>query len=189
MNGQSDRLLFRVGFFAALVMSFVCLAFCVFYLVTYQQGTSVLLARMIEASKAPELSETQQWALQLTSAGNVYTSKVMLQSCGIVAGIAFGFLGFCLFLMGIEGQIDATIEQAGAAKIDVTRLAPGAFILLMATILIGLCSTLRIPVKLDTQSTPQVEHSRAHPGADDDGPANLDTSEPGAADNGQSNAQ
>lgn len=139
MTDKPDRLLLRIGFFAALVMSFACLTFCIFYLVIYQQDTSALVARTIEASKTPQLSETQQWALQLTSAAHMFTSKVMLQSCGIVAGISFGFLGFCLFLMGIDGQIDANIEQTGGAKINVTRLAPGAFILLLSTILIGLC--------------------------------------------------
>lgn len=147
-----------------------------------------MVANAIDALKTPQLSDTQQAALQLTSEAHMFTSKVMLQSCGIVAGIAFGFLGFCLFLMGIEGQIDATVEQPAGTKINVTRLAPGAFILMLATILIGLCSTARIPVKLDTHSTPRAEKGHARPPVADRTPPDIDTSEPGAASNGQGNA-
>jgi hypothetical protein len=112
----------------------------------------------------------------------MFTSKVMLQSCGIVAGIAFGFLGFCLFLMWIEGQIDAELTNSDGIRLNVTRLAPGAFILMLATILIGVCGTTRIPVSLDTRSTPVLESS-TKPLTREDRPPALDSAEPGSETN------
>lgn len=35
MSAGNDRLLLRFGFFAALLMSFVCLTFCIVYLILY----------------------------------------------------------------------------------------------------------------------------------------------------------
>jgi hypothetical protein len=38
--------------------------------------------------------------------------KFILQSCGIIAGVAFGFLGFALFLLGVKGDMDAAFDDS-----------------------------------------------------------------------------
>lgn len=38
--------------------------------------------------------------------------KFVLQSCGIISGVAFGFLGFALFLLGVKGDMDASFADS-----------------------------------------------------------------------------
>jgi hypothetical protein len=72
--------------------------------------------------------------------------KFILQSCGIICGAAFGFLGFALFLLGAKGDMDAAFQDS-QHKVQLERMAPGSFVIFIAAILIGVCSIH--PVKLE----------------------------------------
>jgi hypothetical protein len=74
-------------------------------------------------------------------------SRVSLHACGVLAGIAFLFLGFGLFLMGIQGTTEVAID-ANATKFSATQLAPGAFLAVCGAILIGLCATHSIEFEI-----------------------------------------
>jgi hypothetical protein len=78
--------------------------------------------------------------------------KFILQSCGIIAGVAFGFLGFALFLLGAKGDMDAAFEDS-QHKVQLSRMAPGSFVLFIAAILIGLCSTKSVTLDLPQEET------------------------------------
>jgi hypothetical protein len=78
--------------------------------------------------------------------------KFILQSCGIVSGVALGFLGFALFLLGAKGDMDAAFDDS-QHKVQLSRMAPGSFVLLIAAILIGLCSTKSVTLDLPTVET------------------------------------
>jgi hypothetical protein len=69
--------------------------------------------------------------------------KFILQSCGIICGAAFGFLGFALFLIGVKGDMDASYDDS-QHKVQLSRMAPGTFVILMASILVALCSTTKV---------------------------------------------
>lgn len=74
--------------------------------------------------------------------------KFILQSCGVMAGAAFGFLGFALFLLGVKGDMDAAYHDAHH-KVQLTRMAPGTFVILMASVLVGFCSTAKVELDFD----------------------------------------
>jgi hypothetical protein len=172
-----DQLLLRVGFFTGLFFAFLCLAFCVWYLVGYQAEAGSMVKLVSESAKDPSLSEQQLWLLQNGLTVHMFTSRVLLQSCGVVAGIAFGFLGFSLFLLGLEGQTDVAVEDPRGLKVNIAKLAPGALILLVAAVLVGVCSTTRIPVSFDTQSRPGTNGASLN--AQSEQIPHFDTQEPG----------
>jgi hypothetical protein len=74
--------------------------------------------------------------------------KFILQSCGIIAGVAFGFLGFALFLLGAKGDIDASVSNS-LHKVQLSRMAPGSLVILIAAVLIGVCSVSKVELSLD----------------------------------------
>lgn len=78
--------------------------------------------------------------------------KFILQSCGIMCGAAFGFLGFALFLLGAKGEMDANFDDS-LHKVQITRMAPGAFVILIAAILIGLCAVKRVDIEFPGTTT------------------------------------
>ena len=69
--------------------------------------------------------------------------KFILQSCWIISGVAFGFLGFALFLLGVKGDMDASFADS-AHKVQLSRMAPGSFVILIAAILVGICSINKV---------------------------------------------
>jgi len=78
--------------------------------------------------------------------------KFILQSCGIISGVAFGFLGFGLFLLGAKGDMDAAFDDS-QHKVQLSRMAPGSFVILIAAILIGICSTKKVELSFDPVKT------------------------------------
>ena len=80
--------------------------------------------------------------------------KFILQSCGIISSVAFGFLGFSLFLLGIKGDMDANLD-ATTHKLSLVRLAPGSFIMFCAMVLIGVCSNTKVQLQFGPVKTMQ----------------------------------
>jgi hypothetical protein len=81
--------------------------------------------------------------LHVAISAKLAIAKFSLLSCGVVAGLAFGFLGFALFLIGVRGDMDVKANNASAG-IQIARIAPGAFVMLCAALLIGLAVTHNI---------------------------------------------
>jgi len=78
--------------------------------------------------------------------------RISMLSTGIIVGIAFGFLGFALFVMGITGAVKASAEAQGA-RVLLENAAPGLIVLVVAAILIGVCVVQ--PVVIEFTPTPQ----------------------------------
>lgn len=89
--------------------------------------------------------------------------KFILQSCGIIAGVAFGFLGFALFLLGAKGDMDAAFDDS-QHKVQLSRMAPGSFVILIAAVLIGLCAVTKVELKFPGGSTQTVTTSTTSTG-------------------------
>jgi hypothetical protein len=91
----------NLGFIFALIIAAICFAFSARYLDTYLSITSNSVDTIIQVTTG------QPVAMQLALGARLAVAKYSLSSCGVVAGLAFGFLGFALFLLGIKGTMDA----------------------------------------------------------------------------------
>lgn len=126
----SQRLL-NVGFATGILLAIFCLGIASWYLISYLRfGTGALGGT--GSSAAPDPASLM---------ANMYMARVLLQSCGLAVGMAFGFLGFSLFLLGVGGTMDASASAPGGLGIQVARISPGAFVMLCSAILVGLCAT------------------------------------------------
>jgi hypothetical protein len=74
--------------------------------------------------------------LSITS--RMYMGTLAYKSCGLFVGMAFGFLGFALFLFGIR-DLMAVKGTYGKASLDIAKMSPGAFVILCASIIIAIC--------------------------------------------------
>jgi hypothetical protein len=126
-----------IGFGAALVLASLCLLMSAWYLFRFLSATNTGIAALLEN---PSALSTDQTVLQLAINSRVVMTRFALLSCGVFVGMAFGFLGFALFLMGIKGEMDVS-AQAESFTIKIARMSPGVFVLLCAAILIGVCAT------------------------------------------------
>jgi len=138
----------RYGFYAGLVLATLCFAFTVIYISLYSFTTTKTFdqhhGEYVDAKSHPNLNSV----LLARTAQN----KTLLQSCGIVAGIAFGFLGFSLFLLGIEGTSDVAGKMEDYT-VTLNKVAPGSLILIAAIVLIAVSATHRIELDFSPDST------------------------------------
>ena len=77
--------------------------------------------------------------------------RMLLLSTAIFVAMSFGFLGFALFLIQAEGDVDGEAE-IGDYKMKFARLSPGLFVILCATAIIIVASTHEIRF---TKESPQ----------------------------------
>jgi hypothetical protein len=164
--------LLNLGFCVALILAGACLVLSALYLNNFLNSTNQGVQALI--SNAPTLSpESFYTAIN----ARLYMARIALLSCGVFIGMSFGFLGFALFLMGIKGEMDvAGRYEKYSAKL--ARLSPGVFVILCATILIGICISYDISFSFyskaaqtqpntDTKQKPLPDHSET-----------IDTSQP-----------
>jgi hypothetical protein len=130
--------LFSLGFKAALLFALVSLLAAIVYMFVYLNA----VYRLVAPDTAPQIL-----------ALGVSMFKMVLLSCGVFVGLAFGFLGFCLFLIGIrdEMSVEGSHEQA---VVKFARISPGVFVIVCATVLIGLCCTHNIETDSEFTSRP-----------------------------------
>ncbi|HEX8365697.1 MAG TPA: hypothetical protein VF603_10500 [Allosphingosinicella sp.] len=128
---QFSPTVINAGFITGLVLAILCLLIAGWYLIAYRQFAS-------EALENPPQRE------QLVV--HIYLARALLQSCGLATGMAFGFLGFSLFLIGVGGNMDAS-GSSGNVGVQVARISPGAFVMLCSAILVGICATSAIPAE------------------------------------------
>ena len=69
--------------------------------------------------------------------------RMCLLSTGIFVAMSFGFLGFALFLIQAKGEVEGKFEYSNFS-INISRMSPGLFVILCATVIIIVCETFRI---------------------------------------------
>jgi hypothetical protein len=142
-NGMPRRLL-NAGFIVGLIISFICLLACFAYLFRFLAQSGGNLETLLEQNR-----QTPPHTLIFAINGKMIGARLALLSCGISAGLAFGFLGFSLFLLGIQGNVNATVSGKDLAQAEFANLSPGLFVLLCSTALIGVCVTRSMPFTFD----------------------------------------
>jgi len=128
------------GFVKGVVLAVACLALSAWYLIAFERQTTAIVSNVLAG--AHDVSSPQE--ITITELGlnvHAYVARILLLSCGIFVGMAFGFLGFSLFLMGVQGDIAASARGPNEMSFSVARLSPGIFAILCAAILVGICAT------------------------------------------------
>lgn len=141
--------LIRYSVFAALGCAGVCMIFTILYVFSYSLDSTLSFERHFDSYLASANSGNLSTVLGLHMAQN----RMFLQSCGMVAGIFFAFLGLALFLVGIQGTTDATGEIRDYST-NVRRLAPGGIILLASMIFVGVSAMHPIDLQLSPTGIP-----------------------------------
>jgi hypothetical protein len=124
--------LIRYSVFAALGCAGVCMVFTILYIFSYSLDSTLSFERHFDSYLTSGNTGNLSTVLGLHMAQN----RMFLQSGGMVAGIFFAFLGLALFLVGIQGTVDATGNIRDYST-SVRRLAPGGIILLASMIFVG----------------------------------------------------
>jgi hypothetical protein len=135
-NRKLSAKLIRRGYYAGLIAFFICLLFSLMAILLFLYSTYFWIDTL---SASKEIIGN----VELLNA-RLVMARIALQSCGLLAGLSFGFLGFSLFLIGIDGESDVSGEHSNY-KITLSRVSPGIIVLLAATILIGVCATRETP--------------------------------------------
>lgn len=98
-----SRKLLSVGFVFALVLSVLCLGLSVYYLFQYLNSANTGITQVLDKVAAQQIKlETGQ--LEVLINGRLVMARLGLLSCGVLSGVAFGFLGVALFLLGIVSR-------------------------------------------------------------------------------------
>ena len=106
----------------------------------WMAGDSMLLAGiylftfLFESNDLPP-NQNQLDVLQMHLVAVTTHNRMLLQSTAVFVGMAFGFLGFALFLIGAKGSSDVK-AKLGDRQISLTNLAPGLVVILCATTII-----------------------------------------------------
>lgn len=129
----------RYGFYAGLALAVLCLLFTATYISLYSYRTTETFEQHHDGYLAAANGDNLKAVLLARTAQN----KALLQSCGIVAGISFGFLGFSLFLLGIEGSTDVG-GKFEHYSVEMKKVAPGSLILIAAIALVAISALHRI---------------------------------------------
>jgi hypothetical protein len=134
------------GFVCGLILASICLVAACAYLFLFEFDADAIVksAAMGKVAPQPMLLDQVQLALEV----HLYDAHILLLSCGIFVGLAFGFIGFSLFLVGAQGNVDANVNAPNNLSLSVARLSPGLFTILCASILVGLCATPDLGVTL-----------------------------------------
>ena len=124
--------LIRYSVLVALGCAALCMVFTILYIFSYSLDSTLSFERHFD-SYASGNTANLPTVLGLHMAQN----RMFQQSCGMVAGIFFAFVGLALFFMGIQGTLDENgqvKDYAGSVK----RLVPGGVILLASMIFVGI---------------------------------------------------
>ncbi len=143
LPAQTRDPLIRYSVFAALGCAGVCMIFTILYVFSYSLDSTLSFERHFDSYLASGNASNLSTVLGLHMAQN----RMFLQSCGMVAGIFFAFLGLALFLVGIQGSIDATGKVTDYSN-SMKRLAPGGIILLASMIFVGVSAMHPIELKI-----------------------------------------
>lgn len=177
----------NTGFVAGLILSFVCFLGSAYYLHQFQLETSKSVTTALQFAERGNSPNVDTALVQFSLSTHIFVAQILLRSCGIFAGLAFGFLGFSLFLIGVQGSIDADASAGDKLKISLLRISPGALVMVAATFLIGICAVSTVPGNISqtaTTSSPSGVTSGREPAAQEqvEEPTAMDMRDPEALD-------
>jgi hypothetical protein len=138
-TGFSQTIL-NIGFGVALVLAAACLALGAVYLYMFLKSTNAGIDQLL-TNTANQVSNE---VLYIAINARLVMARVALLSCGVFVGMSFGFLGFALFLLGIKEEMNVDAGSEGYS-VKIARMSPGVFVILCATILIGVCISRQTP--------------------------------------------
>ncbi len=141
----SQRIL-NIGFLGALVLAAIAFLAAGAYLLKFAGSTQEVVTQMMSAGQTGSIDRGNIELLQNGLTIHAYLARVLLVSCGMFVALAFGFLGFALFLVGATGQSDAAASGQGY-QVTLTNLAPGSIAIIGAVVLAGICVTRYMPVE------------------------------------------
>lgn len=155
----STRIL-NSGFIVGLILAGICLLMSGYYMIKFQSLTSSAVNDVISHTMSVkngridiDTAKEQYAMIRLALSIHMYIARVLLLSCGIFTGLAFGFLGFSLFLIGVKGNVDVDLNAQDRYKMQVARLSPGLFVILCSAVLIILCATRSLPVSFSNNKS------------------------------------
>jgi len=174
----ADRLTRRtltVLFFVMLLMGFVCLSGAALYLYRFQSQLSDIPSTIAQAHTASgsvtkSLPEQEVAALAVS-----YERRIELLSTGVFVGLAFGFLGFALVVIGVRGDISAEGTQ-GPISLKLAHLSPGVLVIIAATALVAVCTTRSLPLGMNSgggPSLPRIDLPPVLTPASEEAPGNV----------------
>jgi hypothetical protein len=154
-----SRRILDIGFLAAIALAAIAFCFAGVYLLRFADSTQAVVAQALAAGSTPEqagkaLSSVNVELIQNSLGVHAYVARVLLVSCGMFVSLAFGFLGFALFLVGASGQSDLAAEGKDLGKLSLTNLAPGTVAIVAATLLAAICVTRPLPVAISLGGKP-----------------------------------
>jgi hypothetical protein len=130
-SASSRDPLIRYSVFAALGCAALCMVFIILYIFSYSLDSTLSFERHFDSYASGNTAN-----LPTVLGFHIAQNRMFQQSCGMVAGLFFAFVGLALFLVGIQGTLDANgqvRDYAGSVK----RLVPGGIILLASMIFVG----------------------------------------------------
>jgi hypothetical protein len=147
-NSPFSRTVLNIGFLAALLLAAGAFLLAAYYLQRYADSTQAVVNQMLQTGYREKPLESANLELLQNGLGvHTYVARVLLVSCGMFVALAFGFLGFALFLVGASGDSNVQGEAQGL-RLSLTSLAPGTITILAAAILAGICASRPLPVDL-----------------------------------------
>ena len=151
-NSLVTPMLFSFGFCFGLMMALVCLLTGIGYLIWYQHEASshqkiingyVKTLDTLQDDLPGHNAKTQTGkrsallgVMMMSINSQNIQSRLSLQACGVLIGMAFGFLGFALFLIGVKEPMGV---EAGGEKsvvhvsLKLTNALPGVVVIICAT--------------------------------------------------------
>jgi hypothetical protein len=140
----------NIGFMAALVLAATSLLVGAFYLFFFLWKTSSSVEALLNQTQTARISSGD---LKIAISAQLVIAKVALLSCSILVGMAFGFLGFSLFLIGVRAELDAEAGKEDT-KVKLARMSPGVFVILCAAVMISVSATHPTPFTMGAGPEP-----------------------------------
>lgn len=126
----------NLGFVIGLVLAFLCLAGAAAYLFIYLRDAQHGITDIMNAKSDPADERTTAAIKIMAIHAHNIQARLSLQAGGVFVGMAFGFLGFSLFLLGIKDDMSVDGVAQGVT-VKATRLLPGVAVIIAATVLVG----------------------------------------------------
>ncbi len=158
-NISFPQRILNIGFMGAIALASISLLLGALYLFLFMWKASTSIESLL--TRAQSISAgglggggISSGDLRIAIAAQLHITKQALLSCSILVGMAFGFLGFSLFLIGIRAEMEAEGGKE-AAHVKLARLSPGVFVILCASVMIIISTThstgFTMEAGLDTQ--------------------------------------
>lgn len=127
MGNKNDNDFLKIGYKAGVVLSFLCITAAAIYMFLF-----------LANSPNPASVRDELGLLSITA-----ERRLLLLSTAMFIAMAFGFLGFALFLIQAKGEVE-TEGSFSDYKFKFATISPGLFVILCSTVIIVFAVTFRI---------------------------------------------